>query len=306
MATRSKYEQEYTNLRNKIMRKQRTYLNKGYSIEEPYKLPTFKQLESAPSKREIEKLKRINEEEIYKKLKIIIPDTATGDLQEISAKEAKHLIRQRAAKQAAETRKRKKDFDKWEKEQFDYGGDFYESEITDEDWFDDYWDSMQRDKEKGIDLDEEDDFPEEYDLPFKDTDVDTSFPVSTDIPFEEDLILEFTLQQIQRLYTFESKDQNKKRGEEWENHLFDIGEQFTNHFLNLMQTDKKELALRCYIDSEKIVSLISKIEYSYRTFVSEDDLLADFYKIINGSISESESKQLGGQYDSPEDGDIND
>ena len=281
MATRSKYEQEYTNLRNKIMRKQRTYLNKGYSIEEPYKLPTFKQLESAPSKREIEKLKRINEEKIYEKLKIIIPDTDTGDLQEISAKEAKHLIRKRAAKQAAETRKRRKDFDKWS---------------------DDYSGNVRRD----IDLDEEDDFPEDYELPFKDTDVDTSFPVSADTPFEEDLILEFTLGQIQRLYTFESKDQNKKRGQEWENHLFEIGEEFTNHFLNLMETDRKALALRCYNDSEKIVSLISKIEYSYRTFVSEDDLLADFYKILNGSISESESKKLSAQYDSPMEGDIND
>lgn len=306
MAKRSKHEQEYTNLRNKIMRKQRTYLNKGYSIEEPYKLPTFKQLESAPSKREIEKLKRINEEKIYEKLKIEIHDAATGDPKEITAKEAKHLIRQRAAKQAAETRKRRKDFDKWEKEQFDYGGDFYEPEIQDEDWFDDYWDSMQRDKEKGIDLDDEDDFPEDYYLPFNDTTVDTNFPVSIDIPFEEDLILEFTLNQIQRLYTFESKDQNKKRGEEWENHLFDIGEQFTNHFLNLMQTDRKALALRCYNDSETIVSLISKIEYSYRTLVSEDDLLADFYKILNGSISESESKQLGAQYDAPMEGDMND
>lgn len=278
----TKYYDEYKKLYEATYRKQKYWMDKGFFVQPHYeskvKITPISKLGKAPSKADVERLRKIKDDYIYKYFSKDISDEI-GKTKELNIKQAKKEIRKQAGAKAAETKRRNKE--ESENDFYDivhkipYPRDYDDSDLP----F-----SQPESQEK-------DEFPESYKMPITGEDI-KSKKLNDDLDQEYDVVLEKTYNDITSLYGFESDAHSKWGKREHERTVTWNTEKIEEYFLNARDADPKALAANCQNAAMRISSLLEQVKAVYRGSKQESDILTELQNIFQGKMSVSEAKQF--------------
>ena len=279
---KTKYSSEYKKLYDATYRKQKYWMDKGFYIDPHHKskvkITPISKLGKAPSKSDVERLRRIKDDYIYKYFLKDISDEI-GKTKGLNIEQAKKEIRKKAGVKAAETKRRNKE---------EYDNDFYD--VVHKNQFPDdfdYSDLPFSEPEKQP----KDEFPEEYKMPITGEDI-KSKKLDDDLDQEYAVVLDKIYDDIVKLYGFESDAHSKWGRKEHERTVEWNTQKIEEYFLKAREENPKSLAENCQNAAMRISSLLEQIKSVYRGSKQETDILTELQNIFQGKMTVSEAKKF--------------